>query len=162
MTETDVRLQDLKERLGAAHERIRKAPETGPGIYGAPDPETGERWNAGNVLGHLAEMLPFWVDQVRGVLAGREELGRGVEGYERRRQGIDSGQTLTEAELRKRVAAGVDEARTLFDEMTPPDLQRGVTYRTRKDERSANLGELLDDLIVAHVEAHAKQLEELD
>ena len=69
-------LPDLKRRLRAAHDQIQSAPETGPGVYGAPDPKTGERWNAGNVLGHAAEMMPFWVDQVRGVLAGRKELGR--------------------------------------------------------------------------------------
>src|SRR5438132_12129908 len=114
-------LHELKRRLQAAHDQIQGAPETGPGVYGAPDPKTGERWNAGNVLGHAAEMLPFWVDQIRGVLAGRKELGRGVEGYERRQQGIESGATLGEQELRVRVEAGVSLAAILRDEMSPAD-----------------------------------------
>src|SRR5437870_3742108 len=70
-------LANLRQRLDAAYARLRETPATGPGVYGAPDPESGERWNAGNVLGHVAELLPFWVDQVRGVLAGRELIGRG-------------------------------------------------------------------------------------
>jgi DinB superfamily len=154
-------LHELRTRLRAAHERIAAAPETGPGVYGAPDPKTGERWNAGNVLGHTAEMLPFWVDQVRGVLAGRTELGRGVEGYERRKQGIESGATLGEEELRTRVEAGVSLAAILLDEMSPADLERRVTYRSRDGEDQTMLGQLVDQLIVGHLEEHAKQLTEL-
>jgi hypothetical protein len=154
-------LHDLRTRLRAAHVRIATAPETGPGIYGAPDPKTGERWNAGNVLGHAAEMLPFWVDQVRGALAGRRELGRGVEGYERRKEGIESGATLSEDDLRTRVEAGVSLAAILLDEMSPADLERRVTYRSRDGEEHKTLGELVDQLIVGHLEEHAKQLGEL-
>jgi hypothetical protein len=154
-------LHDLRTRLRAARERIVAAPETGPGVYGAPDPKTGERWNAGNVLGHTAEMLPFWVDQVRGALAGRNELGRGVEGYERRKQGIEAGATLSGEELRLRVEAGVSLASILLDEMAPADLERRVTYRSRDGEDQKSLGELVDQLIVGHLEEHAKQLAEL-
>jgi len=49
--------QGLRQRASAARERLRAIPATGRGEYGAPDPETGERWNRGNVLGHLAEMV---------------------------------------------------------------------------------------------------------
>ena len=154
-------LHDLRTRLRGAHDRILSVPETGPGVYGAPDPQTGERWNAGNVLGHAAEMLPFWVDQIRGVLGGRDELGRGVEGYERRRQAIDAGATLSGQELRTRVEAGVSLATILLDEMSPADLERRVTYRRRDGEEEKTVGELVDQLIVGHLEEHAKQLAEL-
>ena len=154
-------LHELKRRLQAAHDQIQGAPETGPGVYGAPDPKTGERWNAGNVLGHAAEMLPFWADQVRGVLAGRKEIGRGVEGYEHRQQGIESGATLGEQELRIRVEAGVSLAAILLDEMSAADLGRRVTYQRRDGSEEATLGELVDQLIVGHLEEHARQLAEL-
>ena len=154
-------LHELRSRLRAAHDRIQAAPETGPGVFGAPDPKTGERWNAGNVLGHAAEMLPFWVDQIRGVLAGRDEMGRGVEGYERRKQGIESGATLSEEELRTRVEAGVSLAAILLDEMAPADLRRRVTYRRQDGSEEVSLGELVEQLIVGHLEEHARQLAEL-
>src|SRR5919201_6693966 len=154
-------LHDLRTRLRAAHERIVAVPQTGPGVYGAPDPKTGERWNAGNVLGHAAEMLPFWVDQVRGVLAGRTEIGRGVEGYERRQQGIETGATLSEEQLRTRVEGGVSLAAVLLDEMSPADLERRVVYRRRDGEEEASVGQLVDQLIVGHLEEHAEQLAEL-
>jgi hypothetical protein len=154
-------LHELRTRLRAAQGRILAVPATGPGVFGAPDPKTGERWNAGNVLGHVAEMLPFWVDQVRGVLAGRKEVGRGVEGYERRKQGIEAGATLTEEELRTRVESGVSLAAVLLDEMSPADLQRRIVYRRRDGEEEATLGELVDQLIVGHLDEHAQQLAEL-
>jgi hypothetical protein len=152
---------DLKQRLEAAARQLGETPATGPGVYGAPDPETGERWNAGNLLGHVAEMIPFWLDQARGVLAGRTELGRGVEGYEHRRQGIDAGATLEEAELRRRIDSAIKQAGELLGGVSAADLDRKVTYRSRDGERQATFGELLDELIVSHVEAHAKQLAEL-
>ena len=154
-------LHDLRIRLRAAHQRIAAAPETGPGVYGAPDPKTGERWNAGNVLGHVAELLPFWTDQARAVLAGGSELGRGVEGYERRKAGIETGTKLDEARLREQVEIGLMQARSLLDGMALSDLDRRVMYRTRRGDREGTLGQFLDELIVGHLEAHARQLAEL-
>src|SRR5438105_15237513 len=119
--------QDLKRRLEAAAKQLGDTAATGPGVYGAPDPESGERWNAGNLLGHVAEMVPFWVDQVRGVLAGRTEIGRGVEGYERRRQGIDWGWKLEEAELQRQIGAAVCTAGVRLGEMSEAELTRQLT-----------------------------------
>jgi hypothetical protein len=158
MTDT---LDGLKQRLNSAAQELRGITATGPGIYGAPDPQTGERWNAGNVLGHVAELLPFWVDQIRGVMAGRAEIGRGVEGYERRKAGIETGTKLDEARLREQVEIGLMQARSLLDGMALSDLDRRVMYRTRRGDREGTLGQFLDELIVGHLEAHARQLAEL-
>jgi hypothetical protein len=151
----------LRRRLDAAYERIKSTPSTGPGVYGAPDPKTGERWNAGNVLGHVAEMLPFWVDQMNGVLAGKSEIGRGEEGYARRKEGIEAGTVLSEADLRKRLDAGVAAARELLDGMPSEVLERRITYRSLAGDREDAVAAVLDDLIVSHLEAHASQLAEL-
>src|SRR5438105_6924760 len=112
------RATDLRRRLDAAYEQIKATPSTGPGVYGAPDPETGERWNAGNVLGHVVEMLPFWVDQMNAVLEGKSEVGRGESGYAQRKHGIESGTVLSESDLRSRLDAAVTDARKLLDRVT--------------------------------------------
>jgi hypothetical protein len=130
-------------------------------VFGAPDPETGERWNAGNVLAHVAEMLPFWVDQLNGVIAGRSELGRGEAGYERRKEGIRSGTLVSEEHLRESLDAGVAAARKLLDDMPSDVLDRRVVYHTLRGDREETVAAAIDDLIVAHLEAHAKQLEAL-
>ena len=113
MSEVD----SYRERVSVAREALEAVPVLGPGVPGPPDESTGERWDRTHVLGHLAEMLPFWTGQVREVLAGGDELGRGEPGYARRREGIDAGPQLGEEELRRRIGAGVQGLMALLDDL---------------------------------------------
>ena len=155
-------LAALKARVEGARGLLRATPATGPGVYGSPDPETGERWNAGNVLGHVAEMLPFWTGQVASILEGATEAGRGTAGYESRRTGIDSGQELGEEELRSRIEAGLVGLLELLSEMRPSDLERPILYRARVGEEELSLGLFLEQLLIGHIEGHLQQLAEFD
>lgn len=151
----------LAERMTRAVAALRTVAATGPGVYGAPDPESGEQWDAGNVLGHLAEMLPFWTEQTRSVLGGAGEMGRGTEGYESRRRGVDSGRSLPENMLRSRIEAGATELVELLRGLQPGDLERRLVYHARSGDRSLSLREALDELLVGHLEGHVQQLREL-
>jgi len=151
----------LRERVATARTQMDRLPATGPGIVGAPDPQTGERWNGSNVLGHLAEALAFWTSQARAVLAGATETGRGKPGYARRRKGIDAGTFLSEPELRSRTAAAVDGVMDLLSGMEDSDLDREILYRARSGERKMRLKDFVEELLVAHLEQHMRQLSEL-
>jgi hypothetical protein len=60
-----------RDRLVAAAGRVRAAARLLPGeALTDPDPNTGERWDRGQVLAHVAEMLPYWAHQVELVAAG--------------------------------------------------------------------------------------------
>lgn len=163
MTERDDRhdLAALRERLTAARDkfaamRISKERKSGP-----LDPTTGESWHRGNVLGHVNEMLPFWTEQIRLANAGSGNVGRDESGAQKRRQGIDSGEAAAEAQLRLEIEEGVGGVLLLVDEMSPADLRREVLYTTRTGIRHAEVGELLQLLIVRHLEDHLEQLAEL-
>src|SRR3984893_13850500 len=58
------RLDAVRERLGAL--ATRDAPH---GALTAPDPPTGERWEAGQVWAHLAEFIPYWMGEATQVIA---------------------------------------------------------------------------------------------
>jgi hypothetical protein len=154
-------LESYSRRLGAVRDALAAAPLLGPGEPGAPDESTGERWDRSNVLGHLAEMVPYWTSQVRAVIGGAGEVGRGEAGYARRRQGIDSGHVQTEAELRSEIDAGIEGLARLLSEMREEDLDRPVLYRSRDGERTIDLREVLEILLVGHLEEHLRQLQEL-
>ena len=154
-------ISELSERVAKARERFRAIPSTGPGVYGAPDPQTGERWNAGNVLGHVAEMLPFWTVQCRGVLSGARTVGRDEQGTEQRREGIRKGEVLPEAELRAEIARGLDQLDALLSEVSPDDLDRRIVYRAASGDRDLSLGDFIEANLVGHLEGHLDQLEEL-
>jgi hypothetical protein len=163
MTERDDRhdLAALRKRLTAAREsfatmRISKERNPGP-----TDPSTGESWHHGNVLGHVNEMLPFWTEQIRLANAGSGKMGRDESGTKRRRLGIDSGDAVTETQLRLEIENGIGDVVLLMDEMSPSDLKREVVYSTRTGIRHAEVGELMQLLIVRHLEDHLEQLAEL-
>lgn len=157
---SDVR--ELQQRVAAARERLHRIPPTGPGQLGAPDPQTGERWHRGNVLGHVAEMVPFWAGQAEAVMGGATTVGRDAAGSARRREGIEQGDATPEADLRAAVDRGLDQLDAILGRVSPEDLERPVTYRTATaGEQATTLGGFIDNLLVGHLESHLDQLEEL-
>ena len=163
MTERDDRhdLAALRERLTAAREELAAVRVSSQRQAGPADPSTGESWHRGNVLGHVNEMLPFWTEQIRQANAGSGKVGRDESGAKRRREGIDSGDAAAEAQLRLEIEEGVGGVLLLMDGMSSADLRREVVYTTRAGIRPAEVGELLQLLIVRHLEDHLEQLAEL-
>jgi hypothetical protein len=153
----NAQLDGYRRRVVAAQARLRALPQQGRGRTGPPDEATGERWDRGNVLGHMAEMLPFWCEQFRQLRAGGREFGRGEEGYAQRRRGIERGQS-PEPVLRAEVDDGIGDLLKLLDELEGEDLDRPVVYRRRDGEDEATLAAMIDQLLVRHLEEHVEQL----
>ena len=151
----------LRERLKAARERLARLPTSKPLRAGPPDPSTGESWHRGNVLGHVNEMLPYWTDQIRRAAAGSGKVGRNEAGAAKRREGIDHGDAAGEAELKRAVDKGIGGALKLMEKLSPQDLDRTVVFRNREGEHQARIGELLQMLVVGHLEEHVEQLGDL-
>jgi hypothetical protein len=154
-------LDSYRERLVAARDALSAIPLLGPGESGPPDERTGERWDRTNVLGHVAEMLPYWTSQTRAVIGGSGEMGRGEAGYARRREGIDSGKALSEEDLRAQIETGIEGLLALLGGMRDEDLDRAVLYRPKDGDRQETLRGVLEELMVGHLEAHLRQLQEL-
>ncbi len=154
-------LPTMRKRLVAARVRLGALPISSRLGAGPTDPATGESWHRGNVLGHVSEMLPFWTEQLRRAGAGAKEVGRDQAGYQHRRQGIDRGEAATEAELKLAVDEGIAGVLDLLARLSPGDLDRQVVYHARDGDREARVGELLEILVVGHVEEHVLQLASL-
>ena len=150
-------VDDLIARVLAARDRLRGLP---PGLLdraGPPDPETGETWNGRNVLGHVAEMLPFWTSQLRGALRGRP-FGRDEAGRRHRQRAVDSGPGRSEHDLRLSVDRGCGRLVAFLERLEDGDLKRTITHRDRGPQP---LAAALEQVLVGHLEAHLDQLEEL-
>lgn len=154
-------IDGYRRRLRASLELLRSLPVAGRGSPGPADPETGESWDRGNVLAHTAELVPFWCAQVRQLLAGATVFGRGESGSALRREAIDDWSGRDEPELRRGIETGVEDLLRLLDELGPGDLDRRVTYRAPSGEREVDLRFPIDELLVGHLEAHLRQLQEL-
>ena len=90
---------EMRRRVGEARERLRRV--TKSGRRGPIGPAADDKWHRGHVMGHAAEALNFWTTQFRAVRSGANEVGRGEEGGEKRRQGIDRGEAVAEEELQQ-------------------------------------------------------------
>jgi maleate isomerase len=156
-----VGVASLRRRLLAARDELHTISVSPPDRFGPPDPDTGERWNRGNVLGHMAEILPFWSAQIMAAAKGATSIGRTAEGNQRRRSAIDSGPERDEDSLMADIDAAVAEVLAQLDRLSPAELDIRVDHVRANETKVKSLRELLDQLLVHHFEVHVEQLREL-
>jgi hypothetical protein len=145
------------ERLLAAAGRIRASAVVLPDdALTDPDPDSGERWDRGQVLAHVAEMLPYWAQQAELIAAGEQlEFGR-VKSDPGRLAAIDRDRREDPERLLGRVDEGVAVVLALLDRLDDQALARTGRHQTLGE---MTVAELLDRFAVAHLEEHADQLE---
>jgi DinB superfamily len=145
-----------EERLLAAAGRIRASAVVLPDALTDPDPDSGERWDRGQVLAHVAEMLPYWAQQAELVAAGRQtEFGR-VRSDPDRVAAIERDRRDDPARLLARVDEGVAAVLALLERLDDQALAATGHHQTLGD---MTVGELVDRFLVDHLEEHADQLD---
>jgi hypothetical protein len=147
----------MKQRVIASRKRLAAMPSTGPDQPGPPDPKTGERWDRYNVLGHMAEILPYWIGELSVAIESGVPVGR-QPGSAERQAGIQGGRAVGEAKLREQVDAGLADLVIFLGRLSPRDLERTIEMRNRGEQP---MRWALENLLVAHVEEHCSQLTEL-
>src|SRR5579859_4241549 len=115
----------LRSRTQATRERFRALPVSAPDRQGPPDPKSGERWDRYNILGHVAELLPFWVAQLEVAMEG-QPFGR-LPGSTDRQQAVDHGREVGETALREGIDAGFGALLPFLEGLQSSDLDRKVT-----------------------------------
>jgi len=154
------------ERLLAAAGRIRASAVLVPeDALTDPDPESGERWDRGQALAHVAEMLPYWAQQAKLIVAGQQaeliasgrqvEFGR-VKGDPDRIGAIERDRREDPQRLLTRVDEGVAVVLALLDRLDDQDLAATGRHQTLGE---MTVAEIIDRFAVAHLEEHADQLD---
>jgi len=150
-------LETMKQRVINARQRLAAVPATGSDQPGLPDPKTGERWDRYNVLGHMAETVPYWIGQLTMAMDDGVPVGRQA-GSAERQAGVDGGRAVGEAKLREQVDASMADLLRFLDRLSPGDLDRTITTRNRGEQP---MRWAVENLLVGHVEEHCGQLVEL-
>lgn len=153
------------ERLDAVETRLRALSATPVESVRErrtqPDRPSGETWEWGQVWAHLAEFVPYWLEQARLVIA--EYRGEPVPfGRTKKDEGriaaIERDRRIEIAELWSRVEAQIGEARVFVRELPDGDWAvRGV----HSTLGVMALDHILDEFVVGHLEQHAAQLDGL-
>jgi DinB family protein len=156
------RADDLLARLDAVQARLqeRAASPPAPGLT-EPDPPTGERWDQGQVWAHLAEFVPYWCDQVRLIVQheGTDPVPAGrTKADPARIAAIEADRHRPPAELMARLAAQLEQLRSLIRSLSPEDWEKRGTHSTLGE---MTMPAIFDEFLVGHLEDHAAQLEGL-
>jgi hypothetical protein len=147
-------------RIDAAQKRLDELARGPSAGLTDPEPTTGERWEAGQVWGHLAEFPGYWVEQIRTILASRREtppFGRTVTDPIRL-EAIAEGLSEPRAALVGRAMEGIAAARSYLAGLSDAEWSR----RGRHPVRGVlDVAQIVERFVVSHLEEHADQLESL-
>lgn len=145
-------------RLQAAAGRIRAhVAAMPPGVLTSPDPETGERWDPGQLLAHVVEMLPYWVREAEVVAAAGDGVAFGrVKTDPDRVAAIERDRREDPYRLLGRMDEGVAGVLAFVDGLDGAALARSGTHQTRG---RMTVADIVDQFVVAHLEEHADQIE---
>ena len=156
---------DMLQRLDAVEARLRALAATSrDSVHGhltAPDKPSGEQWEWGQVWAHLAEFVPYWVEQSRAVIAAHSgepvPFGR-TKADAGRIAAIERDRDVDVAHLWSRLQAQIAGLRAFLAAL--PDSAwsaRGLhsTLGVMPLER------VVDEFLVGHLEQHADQLDSL-
>jgi len=150
------RLDGVERRL-AGHATAK--PATG---LTQPDPPSGERWDWGQVWAHLGEFVPYWVGEVRMILArsaGEDPVPFGrVKADPVRVAAIEADRDRPPSELMARLDGQLGGLRALLGQMSEADWRRHGLHSTLG---VMDMPRIVREFLVGHLEAHADQLEGL-
>lgn len=156
-------LRPLLDRLNTAGARLditRSAVEAGApwnvGRMERGEPEAG--WAPPEVLAHIAEMLGYWLGELERVVAGGANLtpfGR-TANDQIRGLTVTRDATLPVRELYDRIDATLERYRRRIPGLTEVEIARQGSHPFRGP---MTVPQLLEQLVVSHLEGHAEQLE---
>lgn len=151
------RLDVVEARLGTA-----AATEPAPEALTDADPSSGERWDRGQVWAHLAEFIPYWIEQTRPVIDGQpsgEPVRFGRTHTDPQRIGaIERDRREPVAELWAATREHIALLRTFLGELSPDQWAAVGQHRTRG---AMSVSQIIEEFLVGHLEQHADQLEGL-
>ena len=157
--ETALAANDWLRRLNSAEARlIEQAAKSHRGLT-EPDPGGDERWEPGEVWGHLAEFGDYWLVELDRVLEGqpKQPFGR-TKADEARRAAVAAGPRSAVAEHLDRCRRAIDRLRARLCELTTTDWAKVGTHSTLGE---MDIAKQLQHFHIGHYEEHLDQLDQL-
>jgi hypothetical protein len=157
-----VNTEPIVERLAAVETRL-KAHAAGPAPESLTEPDPGdtERWEAAQVWGHMAEFMPYWLDQLDKVVSqfGGQPVPFGrTKADAARLEGIAKGLGLPIGEQMASVGQAIQMARNYLAGLTPAQWE-AMGLHARRGEMGVS--DIVRTFMVDHLEEHANQLDAL-
>jgi hypothetical protein len=126
-----------------------------------PDQPSGERWEWGQVWAHLAEFIPYWIEQIGLVVEGDGSepvpFGR-VKTDPGRIAAIERDRALPVAQLWARMRSQLADLWNLIDHLPQEGWAKQGQHPTLG---VMDMPRIFNEFLVGHLEQHAAQLDGL-
>lgn len=148
------------DRVDAVEKRLERMARPIDGLTSA-DPASGERWEGGQVWGHLSEFVDFWVPQVQTVIDRYQgdpiPFGR-QPGDSRKVDSLEAGKTTPPEVSWQALQSDLGRLRDFISALSDRGLDSvGLHARIGPMDMEA----MMQRFLVGHLEEHATQLEEI-
>lgn len=144
------RLESVMQQLDA----LLSQPAVGLRLRQAP----GENeWNVLQTLGHLLEMVPYWLDQARRLIESPGEpppFGRTLDSPERL-EGVERGAVTDPGDILRQLREQVRAAAKTIRGLSPEEREKAGIHARRG---LMKVDELIETFVVAHAEDHLAQV----
>jgi uncharacterized damage-inducible protein DinB len=142
------------ESVGAQLAALLREPEVARRMRDAP----GENeWSTMQVLGHLSEMIPYWIVQCRALIASTGEpprFGRPPDAPERL-AGPERGARGNPDEVLRAAEAEIQSAAQAIRQMSAADLAKAGVHVRRGP---MTVADIVESFMVGHAEEHLAQV----
>ena len=120
-------------------------------------PTSEAEWSAMQILGHLIEMIPYWLRQCRVLIAttaAPPRFGRSLDAPERL-DGVERGASGNPQEMLELLQEEIHTALRVIRGMAPAEREKKGIH-IRRGEMS--VADILEVFIVSHAEDHVEQV----
>lgn len=144
-------------RLGNVYEHVALLLRQPGTVHRLNEPRGEQDWSAMQIIGHMAEMIPYWLAHCHMLIATAAEVpqfGRLLDASERL-EGVERGATGNPDEIMGLLQTEIHDAVTAIRSMSPAQRSKKGIH-IRRGEMTVT--EIIEVFLVAHGEEHVEQL----
>jgi len=150
--------EEYVSRIDRAWQELREVAPAAAARKGLsdPDPSSDERWDTGQLLAHIAEMLPYWLGRIRSLIVagGGQPFGRTTADPDRI-GAIERDRGERVPVLLDRIEVGVSDMRDFLTSLNDEVLDIRGVHPTLGE---MDMKKIIEHFVVSHLEDHAEQL----
>lgn len=143
-------------RLEAVYEQLVQSLHT-PDVAQKLAAQSGTEWSVTEVLGHMVEMIPYWLAACQTILTADTppHFGRSLDAPERL-AGVERGAHTSIQALLALLKPEVQKAAVMLRALTAAQRNKQGIHPTRG---AMTVGEIIEGLILTHAEGHLVQIQ---
>ncbi|MEZ4870617.1 MAG: alpha/beta hydrolase fold domain-containing protein [Caldilineaceae bacterium] len=144
-------------RLEAVYAQLVQLLAAPAGAQSAVDAPADTEWSATEVLGHMVEMIPYWLDVCQTILKADSPptFGRSLEAPERL-AGVELGANGSSQTLLPLLHHEIEQAAATISNLSDTARAKTGLHATRG---TMTVAEIVEMLIVTHAESHLAQIQ---